>query len=204
MVPVDPPRPRDIPSATGAQCPQAVRRSSPGAPQHVINEVDLNGQQSTTLSALRVSATLSGAQLSLRGSTSPILYFHSEHSAMICVPCGRRVGVGRSFESHFRNVHRLKGQEFLDTLAFSRQVTAVNETAPLPNQSPIIPHLHLFHGFECLGCGFLTGSLACRRLHGNKCPIVQDLNPSWRSVDLQSWSTGRYADYWIVRTLVNV
>lgn len=39
---------------------------------------------------------------------------------MIYVLCGRRVGTGRSFESHFRNVHRLKGQEFVDAVAFSR------------------------------------------------------------------------------------
>jgi hypothetical protein len=163
-------------SSSFIQCPLSVRRSDSSIAQSVVDTVNQYLQEGTSLPALFVKAASSDDQLFPKGSTSPMLYFHLEHSAMICVPCSRRVGTGQSFETHFRNVHRLKGQKLLDAIAFSQQVNAVDSSSPLPNGSPVIPHLLLFHGFECLGCGYLTSSPKRRQMHCSQCSIAEDLN----------------------------
>jgi hypothetical protein len=183
-------------SARGHTAQPAFNSSNTSQPP--VSIIDLRTSNAVTSSALTIKAINSGYQLFLEGSASPFLYFHLEHSAMICIPCGRRVGTGKSFETHIRHVHRLKGKEFIDAVTFSQQLIAADEIAPLANDSPIIPYLRLFHGFGCLGCGYLTSSPVSRRLHCNKCPIAQDLNLKWFRADIQSWSTGSYADYWIV------
>ena len=73
---------------------------------------------------------LANADLPPNLSASPFLYFKLEHSAMICIPYGRRVGTGESLENHIRGVHRLKGKEFTNAITFSRRLIAANEITP--------------------------------------------------------------------------
>ena len=166
--------------------------------QQVIGEIDKHPPNDITSSNLDVSTVSSNPQHFLQGSSSPILCFYPQHTALVCVPCGLKIGPGKSFETHFRNTHRLKGQNLKDAITFSHRVGAINDVAPLPNGSPIIPHLHLRNGFECHGCGYLSPNLKTQQSHCANCAIARDLKPKWRRVDIQSWSTGRYVDYWTV------
>jgi hypothetical protein len=134
-----------------------------------------------------------------KGHSAPLLYFHREHHVMICIPCGRKTCTESSFIDHFRHTHRLKGKELQDVTAFFRTVSVTDLTPPLQNGSSPVPYLSSYVGFKCLGCGFLTINRGNLNKHCAKCPITQGLDLKWRAVKLQTWSTGRYADYWIVK-----
>jgi hypothetical protein len=117
---------------------------------------------------------------------------------MICILYGRKTGTENSFIDHFRHTHRFKGKQLQDVITFFRAVSVTEPVSPLANGSSPVPHLPSYVGFECHGYGFLTINRNNLSKHCSKCPIGKDLDPNWRTVKLQTWSTGRYADYWIV------
>jgi Orsellinic acid/F9775 biosynthesis cluster protein D len=111
------------------------------------------------------------------GSSSPmgaddptqVVYFQPQYRVLVCLPCGQKVSPGRSFVSHFRNVHRTKGPELQALIAHAASFSVSEGSTLPPNGASIIPQLLHFNGYSCNDCSYLTTSRDNVLGHCNKC-----------------------------------
>lgn len=132
-----------------------------------------------------------------------LIVFLSPHSVGICLLCKIAVHPGDSLASHFRNLHKVKGQELhaIKTLCNHWGIQSP-ATVKLPEHgSPPIDVLPIHLGFQCCACAFLSRSeVAMRRhyreKHGER-PELSGLK--WRRISLQAFTlTSTAVRYWVV------
>ena len=73
-------------------------------------------------------------------------------------------------------------------------------TIQLPKDgSRAVAELEIYDGLSCSACRFLTTSRDVLSAHWRQNASHSGYAPRYSEVKMQSWSTGRYARYWIVR-----
>ena len=129
------------------------------------------------------------------------LWYEEESRILLCLTCKRPTALrpGPAGETHFRNVHRWKGDELKEVVSYIATLELSDpHTTTLPrNGSRAIPQLTVDKGYSCNGCAYLTSS---RKKIVNHYRTAQHPmgEERWKEVKLQTYSQGRCARYWMV------
>lgn len=135
---------------------------------------------------------------------SDIVVQNLEFQLLICKICRCAVQAGSTVESHFRRVHKLKGDIIRDIRnSYGHQSLRTPDNADIPRDgSRPVAELETKHGFSCTKCRYLTISRSNIMTHWREAGHDNQA-AQFNSVCLQSWKAGRYAKYWIVREAGN-
>lgn len=132
-----------------------------------------------------------------------ILYILRDYRVLICLICKAAIQPGQGIESHFRHLHKIKGNTLREMMTFCAGWTFEDPQATaLPEHgSSAIPELAKYRGFSCKDCPYLTIN---RKNIGRHCRQLKHAGgksgeEAWVEVVLQSFMRGRHVRYWIVR-----
>jgi hypothetical protein len=125
-----------------------------------------------------------------------------EYPMLICLICKTAVRPGKGIESHFRNIHRLKGEmlQAVNSLHLEWTLQDPLHMSPRDKESRVIPDLKVKHGYSCEVCIYLTISKDNFVKHFSKShPELGTSNKrQYEEVSLQTWLGGKYVQYWTV------
>ena len=129
--------------------------------------------------------------------------FDTQHKVCICLTCRVAVPPGRDrisgIVSHFRKQHQLKGEELAQVTAYCSGLPLRDpHTIQLPaDGSAPIEDLAVLAGCRCTVCGYLTINRKNILAHPRKSDHA-DIGGGWEAVELQTFSQGRFARYWVI------
>lgn len=127
------------------------------------------------------------------------LFVLTDYRILLCLYCKAGIRPGKAVENHWRNVHYWTGCRLQKALAYvATQTLQDPHTIRMPAQCALIPQLPTFPGYSCSGCNYLTRSRKCRERHDRE-QSHPESESGWAQVRLQTFSNGRYAQYWTVQ-----
>src|SRR5687767_12071963 len=126
------------------------------------------------------------------------ILFEEQYQILICRLCRAAIRSGGSVESHFRQIHQLKGQVLQDIKNYFSDLETQDplQTELLADGSAIVDSLAVLDGYSCTQCRFLTTARDNITRHWRTARHEAAVQ-GWTEVRLQSWCRGRYARYWI-------
>ena len=127
------------------------------------------------------------------------LCYLDRYRVLVCIPCKTAIRPGRNGGTHFRNTHQWTKERLQRALSYISTLRLEDpHQIELPRKrSDPIPQLAILKGFSYLGCDYLTINRKNIINHCSKTPY-STAGERWRGVELQTFSQGRYARYWIV------
>ncbi|SLM37315.1 Zinc finger, C2H2 [Lasallia pustulata] len=130
---------------------------------------------------------------------SDLLYYLAEDRILLCIKCRAAVRPGISLNTHYRQVHKLTGNEFQRVISFASSVEARDpHQIELPQyRTDRIEQLRELRGYRCMVCEYTTVNRKNIISHCSKTGHAGS-DKKWEAVILQSYSKGRHARYWIV------
>ena len=130
-----------------------------------------------------------------------LIQINFEFNILICKPCGSAIQAGSTVESHFRRVHKIKGEilrHILDTCEAHPLQDIQHIDLPDDGRRPIA-ELPIWNGFRCNECRYLTMSQDNVHKHWREARHdSKGEGQRHRVASIQSWKPGRYARYWEV------
>ena len=132
-----------------------------------------------------------------------IIKVYEPSNVLLCLWCKTAVPPGKSVETHFRKIHKETGARLANILRFasSRPSLCDPATAELPCDGAIqVEGLHVYHGYSCTECRYLTTNRKNIATHWTRLGH-RSINgqTEFTKVLIQTFSSRRYARYWIVQ-----
>lgn len=133
---------------------------------------------------------------------SEVIRLYEPCNVLLCLLCQAGMKPGKSTISHFRNQHKLKGQELQQVVSFAASIPHVSDpaTVELPQDGSIaVDELPKLKGYSCTSCRYLTINRDNVVAHQRTEAHTTSRGPGWTVVTLQSFGRQRHARYWVVQ-----
>ncbi|KAK3314427.1 hypothetical protein B0H66DRAFT_589415 [Apodospora peruviana] len=131
-----------------------------------------------------------------------VIRLYEPCNILLSLLCKAGIKPGNGTVSHFRNQHKLKGNELQQVLTFAASIQHLSDpaTVDLPQDGSVaIDGLPQLKGYSCMSCRYMTinrdNAVAHQRTEAHT--VVG--GPGWTVVTLQSFGQRKHARYWVVK-----